>query len=66
MNRPGGSREAYSTMLSMRNYVLMTSLDPKALRIIGEESKRKGTDKLTTRQIEEVIKSLRAAKTKRG
>lgn len=40
--------------------------EPKVLRVIGEESKRKGTDKLTSQQIDQVIKSARAAKPKRG
>jgi hypothetical protein len=34
--------------------------EPEALRIIGEESKRKGTDKLTSHQIDEIIKETRA------
>ena len=36
------------------------------LRAIGEESRRKGTDKLTSRQIDQVIKAARTQKTKRG
>jgi hypothetical protein len=36
------------------------------LRVIGEESKRKGTDKLTSRQIDQVVKASRAPKSKRG
>lgn len=38
---------------------------PEVLRVIGEESKRKGTDKLTS-QIDQVIKAARFAKSKRG
>jgi DNA-binding transcriptional regulator YiaG len=40
--------------------------EPEILRIIGEESKRKGTDKLTSREIDQEIKAVRAAKRKRG
>ncbi len=35
---------------------------PEVLRIIGEESRRNATDKLTSRQIEETIKAYRAQK----
>jgi len=40
--------------------------EPEVLRVIGEESKRKGTDKLASRQIDQVIKSARAEKPQRG
>ena len=40
--------------------------EPEVLRVIGEESKRKGTDKLTSRQIDQEIKAARAARRKRG
>jgi hypothetical protein len=33
--------------------------EPEVLRLIGEESKRSGTDKLTSRQIDQVIKVAR-------
>ena len=36
------------------------------LRTIGEESQRKGTDKLTSRQIDQAIKAARAEKPKYG
>ena len=39
--------------------------DPEVLRLIGEESQRKGTDKLTSRQIDQVIKAARSQKPKR-
>lgn len=32
---------------------------PEVLKIIGEESRRNGTDKLTSRQIDETIKAYR-------
>ncbi len=40
--------------------------EPEVLRIIGEESKRKGTDGLTSREIDQIIKTTRAQKPKRG
>jgi hypothetical protein len=35
---------------------------PEVLRLIGNESRRKGTDKLTLSQIDGVIKAVRARK----
>jgi prevent-host-death family protein len=55
-----------AVLLSIRDYVRLAAPEPEVLRTIGEESKRQGTDKLTSRQIDEVIKSARAAKSKRG
>jgi prevent-host-death family protein len=55
-----------AVLLSVRDYVRLASPEPEVLRIIGEESKRQGTDKLTSRQIDQVIKSARAAISKRG
>jgi hypothetical protein len=38
---------------------------PRVLKIIGEESKRNGTDKLTSRQIDQIIKETRADRRKK-
>jgi hypothetical protein len=38
---------------------------PEVLRLIGNESRRKGTDKLTLSQIDQVIKAVRARKPRR-
>jgi prevent-host-death family protein len=55
-----------AVLLSIRDYVRLAAPEPEVLRVIGEESQRKGTDKLTQRQIDQVIKSARAEKPKRG
>src|SRR5437867_5028053 len=55
-----------AVLLSIRDYVRLATPEPEVLRVIGEESQRKGTDKLTSRQIEQVIKATRAQKTKCG
>ena len=52
-------------LLSIRDYVKLAAPEPEVLRIIGEESKRNGTNKLTPRQIDQVIKEYRAEKKKR-
>lgn len=55
-----------AVLLSIRDYVRLAAPEPEVLRLIGEESKRKGTDKLTSRQIDQEIKAVRAGKRKRG
>ena len=52
--------------LSIRDYVRLAAPEPEVLRIIGEESRKKGTDRLTSRQIDQAIKAARAEKSKRG
>jgi prevent-host-death family protein len=54
-----------AVLLSLRDYVKLAVPEPEVLRIIGEESKRKGTDKLTPRQIDQVIKETRAGRRKK-
>lgn len=55
-----------AVLLSIRDYVRLAAPEPEVLRAIGAESQRKGTDKLTSRQIDQEIKAARAAKLKRG
>ena len=55
-----------AVLLSIRDYVRLAAPEPEVLKIIGEESRRKGTDKLTSRQIDHVIQAARAQKAKRG
>ena len=45
--------------------VLLATPEPQILSIIGEESKRNGTAKLTSRQIDRIIKLTRKRKNKR-
>ena len=55
-----------AVLLSIRDYVRLAAPEPEVLRVIGQESQRKGTDKLSSRQIDQVIKAARAPKPKRG
>lgn len=55
-----------AVLLSIRDYVKLAAPEPDVLRAIGEESQRKGTDRLTSRQIEQIIRATRARKRKRG
>ena len=54
-----------AVLLSIRDYVRLAAPEPEVLRVIGEESQRKGTDKLTSQQIDRLIKAARASKSKR-
>jgi prevent-host-death family protein len=52
-------------LLSIRDYVRLAAPEPEVLRVIGEESQRKGTDRLTARQIDRIIKAARSKRKKR-
>jgi prevent-host-death family protein len=54
-----------AVLLSLQEYVRLAAPEPEVLRIIGEESKRKGTNKLSSREIDEEIRAVRTGKTKR-
>lgn len=46
-------------LLSLGAYMKLAAPEPEVLRIIGEESKRKGTSKLTSRQIDNIVRATR-------
>src|SRR3984885_8380975 len=54
-----------AVLLSIRDYVRLAAPEPEVLRVIGEESQRKGTSSLSARQIEQVIKASRTERSKR-
>jgi len=51
-----------AVLLSIRDYVRRVAPEPEVLRIIGKESKQKGTNKLSSRQIDQIIKAARKAR----
>jgi len=53
-----------AVLLSIRDYVRLAVPEPEVLRIIGNESKQKGTDKLSSRQVDRVIQVARKAKSR--
>jgi hypothetical protein len=53
-----------AVLLSIRD-VRLAAPEPEILRVLGEESHRKGTDALNSRQIDGIIKASRAQKPKR-
>jgi len=54
-----------AVLLSIRDYVRLATPEPEVLKLIGEESKEKGTDNLSSEQIDRIIRATRAKKTKR-
>src|SRR5580698_9675979 len=54
-----------AVLLSIRDYIKLAAPEPEVLRVIGEESERNGTNALTSRQIDRIIKASRSRKSKR-
>jgi len=54
-----------AVLLSLRDYVRLAAPEPQVLRVIGQESKARGTDKLSQQQIDKIIRDARAKRTKR-
>lgn len=55
-----------AVLMSLREYVKLAAPEPDILRIIGEEAKQKGTNLLTSRQIDREIKAARVQRKKRS
>src|SRR5580658_1935688 len=53
-----------AVLLSIRDYVKLAAPEPEVLRVLGEESKRKGTHAITSRQIDGIIRTTRARRKK--
>jgi prevent-host-death family protein len=54
-----------AVLLSIREYVRLAAPEPEVLRLIGEEAKGNGTSRLTSREIDRIIKVTRAKKRRR-
>ena len=54
-----------AVLLNIRDYVKLAAPEPEVLRIIGAEAKRNRTSRLTSRQIDSIVKAARANKRKR-
>jgi hypothetical protein len=55
-------RALNNVLISIRNYVRLAAPELEVLRILGEESKRHGTYRLTARQIDRIISATRQAR----
>jgi prevent-host-death family protein len=51
-----------AVLLSIRDYVRLAAPEPEVLRVIGEESDGNGTSKMSSREIDRIIKSARSQK----
>lgn len=51
-----------AVLLSIRDYVRLAVPEPEVLRIVGKESKRKRTHKLSSKQIDGIIRAARRSK----
>jgi prevent-host-death family protein len=49
-----------AVLLSIQDYVRLAAPEPEILRVLGDESRRKGTDTITSRQLDKIIASARA------
>src|ERR1700692_1721312 len=54
-----------AVLLSIRDYVRLAAPEPEVLKVIGDESRGKGTDSFSSQQIESIISATRAKKMKR-
>lgn len=54
-----------AVLLSIRDYVRLAAPEPEVLRIIGEESKAKRTDNVSSQQIDRIIRATRTKNRKR-
>ena len=51
-----------AVLLSIKDYVRLALPEQEVLRVIGMESKRRGTSKLAVKQIEQIIAAARRSK----
>ena len=51
-----------AVLLSIKDYVRLAVPEPEVLRVLGQESKRQGTRRLGSRQIDQIIKAARKSK----
>lgn len=53
-----------AVLLSLQDYVRLAAPEPEVLQLIGKESRRKRTDKFSTKQIDKIIKAARRSKSR--
>lgn len=49
-------------LLGLDDYIRLAAPEPETLKIIGEASKRRGTDRLTMAQVDRIIHATRASR----
>jgi len=53
-----------AVLLSIRDYVRLAVPEPEVLRILGKESKQKGTNKLTSSRVDQIVNAARRSKSR--
>jgi prevent-host-death family protein len=51
-----------AVLLSIRDYVRLAAPEPEVLRAIGRESVQKGTNRLSSKQVDQIVKAARRSK----
>ena len=51
--------EPRAIVLSISDYIRLAAPEPEVLKILGESSKKRGTNRLTPKQIDQAIKETR-------
>jgi hypothetical protein len=51
-----------AVLLGIKDYIRLASPEPEILKAIGEASTRRGTSKITSHQIDRIVKQTRAAR----
>ncbi len=51
-----------AVLMSIRDYVRLAAPEPDVLKLIGQESEKRGTHKLSSHKIDQIIKASRAKK----
>lgn len=51
-----------AVLLSVRDYVRLAVPEPEVLRVVGMESKSKGTNRLSSTQIDRIVQAARKSK----
>lgn len=54
-----------AVLMSLQDYVRLAAPEPEILRVLGEESETRGTSRMSARDIDLVIESVRAARRKK-
>ena len=54
-----------AVLVSLRDYVRLAAPEPAILKVLGEHSKRVGTDRLSSGDIDRIIQAARREKRKR-
>lgn len=53
-----------AVLVSIQDYVRLAVPEPEVLQILGRRSQKKGTDRLTSRKVDAIIKSARQSRRK--